>query len=217
MTVEASELEQDYHSAGFGGGLEAGSRPALLLVDMVMAYLDPLSPLYARGEEALAQAVSLADAARAADVPVILTNVAYSLDGREGGLFFRKVPALRHFFAGSPLGAFPEELSPRPGDSILTKHYPSAFFGTSLASMLVAQGVDTVLVCGYSTSGCVRATALDALCHGFVPLVVADACADRDERPHESNLFDISAKIGEVIDSAAALRLLGKVAAVPVG
>lgn len=207
MAAEKADLNTDYVSAGFGGGLEAGSRPALVLVDMVMAYLDPESPLYAQGEAALAHAARLADAAREAGIPVILTNVEYR-DGKEGGMFFRKVPGLKNFMEGSALGAFPEELTPKQGDRVLTKFYPSAFFATSLASMLVAEGVDTVLIGGYSTSGCVRATALDALCHGFVPMVVSDACADRDVRPHESNLFDIQAKIGEVIDIEAALAVV---------
>jgi maleamate amidohydrolase len=208
MDVEPFDLAQDYAGAGFGGGLAPGKRCALLLVDMVMAYLDPASPLYARGEAALEQAIRLADMARAANIPVILTNVEYR-DGSEGGMFFRKVPGLRNFMAGSPLGEFPAELEPHERDRVLTKFYPSAFFGTALAPMLVAEGVDTVLICGYSTSGCVRATALDALCHGFVPLVVGDACADRASGPHEANLFDIRAKIGEVIDAETALSLIG--------
>ncbi|WP_159981988.1 MULTISPECIES: isochorismatase family protein [unclassified Novosphingobium] len=207
MAAEPHDLDSDYVGAGFGGGLEPGKRPALLLVDMVMAYLDPASPLYAHGEAALERAVQLAAAARAAGVPVILTNVEYR-DGTEGGMFFRKVPGLKNFMAGSPLGAFPEALTPQPGDRVLTKFYPSAFFGTALASMLVAEGVDTLLIGGYSTSGCVRATALDALCHGFVPLVVGDACADRAAGPHEGNLFDIRAKIGEVVNSEAALAVI---------
>lgn len=211
MDAKPHDLDQDYAGAGFGGGLEPGKRCAVLLVDMVMAYLDPASPLYAQGEAALAQAVRLVDAARASGAPVILTNVEYR-DGTEGGMFFRKVPGLKNFMIGSPLGAFPPELGPQAGDRVLTKFYPSAFFGTALASMLVAEGVDTVLICGYSTSGCVRATALDALCHGFVPLVVGDACADRAPGPHEANLFDIRAKIGDVIDTQDALTLIEKLA-----
>lgn len=203
-------LDTDYLAAGFGGALQAGSKPALILVDMVRAYVDPQSPLYAHGEAALEKAVLLKAAANAAGIPVVLTNVEYGPQGAEGGQFFRKVPALRNFFKGSPLGAFAAGMEPGAGDVVLTKHYPSAFFGTSLAPMLFAQGVDTAIICGYSTSGCVRATALDALCHGFVPLVVSDASADRDARPHEANLFDIQAKIGNVIDTAAALDLIAR-------
>lgn len=207
MVANRNLLDNDYFRAGFGGGLQPGKRPALLLIDMVVAYLDPVSPLYARGEAALEQAVQLTAASRAAGIPVILTNVEYKND-RDGGLFYRKVPANKNFLAGSPLGRFPEALTPHPEDMVITKTYPSAFFGTTLAPTLVALGIDTLLIGGYSTSGCVRATALDAVCHGFVPLVVADACADRASGPHESNLFDIRAKIGEVIDSATALNVI---------
>ncbi len=93
-------------------------------------------------------------------------------------------------------------------EQVVAKQYPSAFFGTDLAASLQADGIDTLLITGYSTSGCVRASALDALCHGFVPLVVRDACADRDERPHEANLFDLQAKYAEVVTLADALALL---------
>ena len=205
--MAADELDTDYAAAGFGGNLQPGRRLALLVVDMVMAYLDPESPLYAHGEDALACTLELAGLARTANIPVILTNIEYSQDGHEGGMFYRKVPGLRNFRKGSALGAFPAGLH-QPGDRVLGKFYPSAFFGTALAPALVAQGIDTLLICGYSTSGCVRATALDALCHGFVPLVVQEGCADRDSRPHEANLFDIQAKIGEVISAQQAKDVL---------
>jgi len=208
-----ADLQDDYARAGFGGRLEFGQRPALLIVDVVMAYLDPASPLYARGEAALASNRRLADTARGAGVPVIFTNVVYGPDGVEGGMFFRKVPALSAFVKGSSAGDFPPELQPEPGELVVSKHYPSAFFGTSLASTLHSRRIDTVLVTGYSTSGCVRATALDALCHGFAPFVVSDACADRDERPHLQNLFDMGAKMAEVVDEARAISLLASVSA----
>ena len=140
---------------------------------------------------------------------MIFTNVEYQADGIDGGHFFRKDPALNAFVKGSPLGAFPATLQPGPRDVVVTKQYASAFFGTSLASTLHAQGVDTVLITGFSTSGCVRATALDALQHGFIPLVVRDACADRHAAPHEANLFDLQAKYAEVIGEQDAVALLG--------
>ena len=106
------------------------------------------------------------------------------------------------------MGAFPAEIAPQPGDLVITKQYPSAFFGTPLAPALVTKGIDTLLLTGFSTSGCVRASALDALCHGFVPLVVDGACDDRDPAVHAANLFDISAKVGEVVTLDEALALL---------
>jgi maleamate amidohydrolase len=189
----------DYRRAGFGGTLGAGTRPALLLVDVVMAYFDAGSPLRADVDFVLGPAAQLAAAARRAGAPVVFTRVEYAPGGADGGLFYRKVAALACFEAGSPLGAFHPSLPPHPGDLIVTKHYPSAFFGTSLASTLHAGGIDTCVIGGLSTSGCVRATALDALCHGFAPLVVRDACGDRDAAVHEANLFDLQAKYADVI------------------
>ena len=208
MPDEPPDLKGDYEAAGFSGRLKFGERPALLIVDVVMAYLDAASPLYAGVEEALASNVRLAKAARRAGRPIVFTNVVYTPGGADGGLFYRKVPALRAFERGSAAGAFPAELQPEEGELVVSKQYPSAFFGTSLASTLHAARIDTVLVTGFSTSGCVRATALDALCHGFAPFLVREACGDRDSRPHEANLFDVQAKIGEVIDEVEALRLL---------
>lgn len=205
------DIDSDYASAGFNGSLPFGTSPALVIIDVVMAYIDPSSPLYLGPENALPQMARLADAARARNVPVIFTNISYGSQGLEGGMFYRKVPALKAFHAGSPLGAFPTELTPQPGDHVVGKYYPSIFFGTALAPMLHAMGVDTLLLTGYSTSGCVRASALDTLCNGFAPYVVSDACADRDSRPHESNLFDMQAKMAEVIDTDRAIALLQRV------
>jgi len=205
-------LDTDYSAAGFGGRLPFGKAPALVIVDVVMAYLDPECPLYAGVEAELASNERLAAAARAAGVPVVFTNVEYAPDGVDGGMFFRKVPALKAFIKGSPFGAFPPSLQPLPGELVVTKQYPSAFFGTTLASTLHAAGTDTVLITGYSTSGCVRATALDAICHGFAPYVIRDACGDRDPRPHEQNLFDMQAKMAEVVSEADAIALMQRTA-----
>jgi len=194
----------------FAGKLVPGQRPALILVDMVVAYLAGDSPLYCpTAAVAVEAAARLAVAARANGVPVIFTKVSYKPGGANGGLFYRKTPVLKVFDEGSPLGAFPPELIPASGDMVITKQYPSAFFATGLADTLCEHGVDTALIAGFSTSGCVRATALDALQHGFAPFVVRDACADRHPDPHEANLFDIQAKYGEVIALDRALEILG--------
>jgi maleamate amidohydrolase len=199
------EMTADYAGAGFGGELGFGRRPALLLVDMAMAYFTPVSPLWLEHDAMLATNIILADAARAAGVPVIFTRVEYAYGG-DGGLFYRKVKALRCFDAGNPLGEFHPDLMPLHGDIVITKQYPSAFFGTALAANLTAMAVDTVVVTGLSTSGCVRASALDALCHGFRPVVVKDACADRSAAIHDANLFDLQAKYADVVESAAVLE-----------
>jgi maleamate amidohydrolase len=204
----SADLDEDYEAAGFGGRLRFGARPALLIIDVVEAYLDKASPLYAGVEDARDSNIRLVEVARATGVPVIFTNVVYSAGGLDGGMFYRKVPALTCFLGASPLGAFPAGLVPRPNELVISKKYPSAFFGTHLAATLRAMTVDTVVMGGFSTSGCVRASALDALQHGFAPFVVREACGDRDPRPHEANLFDIQAKIGEVVSEARAMALM---------
>ncbi|MDH7972423.1 isochorismatase family protein [Sphingomonas sp. AR_OL41] len=195
----------------FDGHLAFGARPALIVVDVVRAYVDPASPLCAPAFVAALPIIArLVEAARARGVPVIFTNVVYQQGGADGGLFYRKVPALRVFDQGSALGAFPAELGPTPDEIVVTKQYASAFFGTSLAATLHTMGVDTAILCGYSTSGCVRASALDALQNGFRPFVASDACADRTPAPHDANLFDLQAKYAEVVDSDAIIALLGQ-------
>lgn len=209
----AQDLDRDYEAAGFGGRLAFGQRAAVLVIDVVRAYLDKASPLYAGVEAALASNARLVEAARAAGVPVVFTQVVYQPGMGDGGLFYRKVPALRAFEAGSPMGEIAPEVAPRPGEVVVVKQYASAFFGTSLASTLRSWGVDTLVMGGFSTSGCVRASALDAMQNGFIPFVVREACGDRDARPHEANLFDLQAKYAEVVSEAEALDLLRAVRA----
>ncbi len=205
-----SALEDDYQKAGFGGKLAFGKRPALLIVDVCRAYVDETSPLYAGlgAISALKNNIRLREQAHAVGVPVIFTAVEYHPSGKDGGLFFQKVPALKHFVRGHEMGAFLPELTPADDDIVVTKQYPSAFFGTSLAAMLTTLGVDTVLITGYSTSGCVRASTLDALQNGFIPFVVEDACADRADGPHQSNLFDLQAKYAELVSTDEAIGLM---------
>lgn len=210
----AESLDENYARGGFGKSLAFGRRPALLVIDFVQAYLVPGSPLYAAAEPARDACKTLLGAARAAGIPVLHTNVAYQRGGRDGGVFFRKVPALACFEAGAhpELAAFAPGLEPADGETVITKQYASAFFGTSLASTLTSLGVDTVLIAGVSTSGCVRASAVDCCQHGFVPVVVRDAVGDRAPGPHEANLFDLQAKYAEVTDLATAQRYLGSLA-----
>ena len=204
-------LQANYARGGFGKTLVPGQRPALLVIDFVRAYLVRGSPLYAGVEQARTDCEILLRAARAAGIPVVHTNVVYQPGGRDGGVFFRKVPALRCFEAGAhpELAAFAEGLEPLPGETVISKQYASAFFGTSLASTLTALAVDTVLIAGLSTSGCVRASAVDCCQHGFIPVVVREAVGDRAAGPHEANLFDLQAKYAEVASLAQALDYLG--------
>lgn len=207
MSDIREELQADYRSAGFGARLGAGRRAALLVVDVVQAYTPPSSALYAGAQDAVTACLELAAAARSAELPVVLTRVVFSADGRDGGMFYRKVPALRAFVEGSPDGAFVDSLH-QDGDLVVSKQYASAFFATSLASTLHSLEVDTVVVCGMTTSGCVRATATDALNHGFAPMVAAHACGDRDRAVHLANLFDLDQKSADVIQRSEALSLM---------
>ena len=203
----SQDLDQNYRGA-FDGRLGFGSKPALILVDFVQAYFDKSSPLYAGVEDALASALRLRDAAREAGVPVIYTNVVYQHDGVNGGMFFRKVPALKVFVAGNPLGGWPDDLRPADDELVISKQYASAFFGTTLAATLTAGGIDTLIITGVTTSGCIRATCVDAVSYGFIPIVVEDACGDRHEAPHAANLFDMNAKYGDVVDEQTVIDYL---------
>lgn len=185
---------------GLGGRLELGRQPALLVVDFTKAYLLERSPLYAAVESARAVCCELLACARRGEIPVLHTTVRYQAEGCDGGVFFRKVPALRVFLEGvdPELVEFAPGLEPRGGEIVITKQYASAFFGTSLAATLSAARVDTLLIAGVSTSGCIRATAVDACQHGFIPVVVSDAVGDRPGGNHEANLYDLQMKYAEV-------------------
>jgi maleamate amidohydrolase len=213
MPTDHDDLLANY-SGAFDGHLAFGNRPALLIVDFVMAYLDRASPLYADVGDALASNERILATARSANIPVIFTNVEYEADGVDGGLFYTKIPSLSVFLKGSPLGAFPPSLKPVDGEHVVSKQFASAFFKTSLAETLTAQGIDTLVITGLSTSGCVRATALDALQSGFAPFVVRDACGDRHPAPHEANLFDLQAKYAEVISEQEACDLINSHASI---
>jgi maleamate amidohydrolase len=201
-------LQQDYQQAGFEGRLGFGTSPALIVVDMARAYFDPGSPLYAGVEDTLTSVRRVIAAARAARLPIVFTEVKYQVGGADGGVFFRKIRALRCFEVGNPLRELQEPLAVEDGDIVVTKQYASAFFGTSLAATLTALRVDTLIITGVSTSGCVRATGLDACQHGFIPIVVREAVGDRDQRVHESNLFDLNAKYADVVSEADVLAHL---------
>lgn len=192
-----SSLDKNYAKA-YGHSLTPGSNPALILVDFVRAYFDPDCELYADVDDALQSARRILEIARKKGLLVVYTNVVYQAGGVDGGRFFEKALPLKHFVRGNPMGAWAAGLEPGDDELVVSKQYASAFFGTSLASTLTAQGIDTVIITGVTTSGCVRASCVDALSNGFIPIVVSDACGDRHESPHEANLFDMQAKYAEV-------------------
>jgi maleamate amidohydrolase len=209
----SEDLSANYAKA-YGGKAGFGTRPALVLVDFVQGYFDPSCDLHGGPaiDAALASALRLRELAHERGVPVILTNVTYQPGGINGGRFFEKSLPLRYFVQGHPMAAWPHGLDPREGEIIVSKQYPSAFFGTSLASTLTARGIDTVLLTGLTTSGCVRASCVDAMSSGFRTIVVADACGDRHPAPHEANLFDMNAKYADVVREDEAIAYLDALA-----
>ncbi|MES2496391.1 MAG: isochorismatase family protein [Pseudomonadota bacterium] len=203
----SDDLSENYARA-FGRRVGFGSKLALILIDMVEGYYNPECDLYMGSDASLTSALRVRAAAHAAGVPVILTNVVYHPLALNGGRFYEKSKPLRYFLEGGPMGAWPKELEPKADELVVSKQYPSAFFGTSLASTLTAMGIDGVLLGGVSTSGCVRATCVDAMSHGFRTSVIADACGDRHPAPHEANLFDMNAKYADVVSEAEVIQHL---------
>jgi maleamate amidohydrolase len=202
---------------GFHGRVGFGERPALVVVDMNVGFTDPSSPLACPLDRVVVVIKELLRQSRAAGVPVLYTTVAYDEEGRRAAAaFIDKVPALLTLEAGSRWVEIDPRLAPLPGEPVLTKRFASAFFGTELASLLAAAGRDCLIVTGASTSGCVRATALDALQHGYRPLVPREAVGDRNPDAHEANLYDIDAKYGDVVSAEETLAYLGVLAAATV-
>ncbi|PYE43919.1 maleamate amidohydrolase [Rhizobium sp. PP-F2F-G20b] len=199
--MSADDLLDNYRKA-YDNRIGFGRKPALVLVDFVQAYFEPDSPLYAGVDAALESALRIRERARSKGIPVILTGVVLHPSGADGGRFFQKAKPLACFTAGNPLGRWPNGLVPESDEFIVTKQYPSAFFGTSLAPLLTSLGVDNVVLTGLTTSGCVRASCVDAMSHGFITTVVRDACGDRHPAPHEANLFDMNAKYADVVSEA---------------
>lgn len=191
--------EQNYVGV-FDGTVGFGVRPAVVVIDFTLAYTTPGSPFFAEGVvRAVRDTVPLLAAARAAGIPVIHTKVMYHASGADGGWFVRKVPALRKLVPGEPLAEIDPAVAPLPQEVVIVKQYPSPFFGTPLAPMLNTLGVDTLILAGCSTSGCVRAGALDGVQHGYRVIVPRECVGDRHDGPHDANLFDINAKYGDVV------------------
>lgn len=187
-----------------------GQHAAVLMIDVANAYIDEASPLYAPGAvAALPHIKRLLTHARAHAVPVMHTRIRYHADHcQDGGVWVEKAPVMKMMVDGNPHAEFCADAQPLASELVFTKQYASAFFGTSLAATLNAQRIDTLVLAGYSTSGCVRATAVDGLQSGFRVMVVREAVGDRHPDPHEANLFDIDRKYGDVIHLDDALRSL---------
>lgn len=185
---------------GFHGRAGFGRRPALLVVDVNRGFTDPASPLVCDLDAVVGAITRLLEAFRLAGFPVVFTTVAYDEAAKQAAtVFIDKVPALLTLEAGSQWVEIDPRIAPRADEAVLVKHWASAFFGTPLQSILTSHGSDSVVVTGASTSGCVRATAVDALQHGYRVVVPREAVGDRNDAAHDANLYDIDAKYGDVV------------------
>jgi maleamate amidohydrolase len=205
------DSKQKNYAGVFDNRIGFGASPALLCMDFVRAYTTVDSPLFAPDViEAVRQTVDILAAARNAGIPVMHTDICYTPGAFfDGGIWLKKVPALKMMVPGNPLAETCAEVRPAAGEPRFTKQYASAFFGTSLAAALTAARVDTLILAGCSTSGCVRASAVDAVQHGFRVIVIRECVGDRHPEPHAANLFDIDSKYGDVVGKAEVMAYLG--------
>jgi maleamate amidohydrolase len=211
--MDKASLDANYANTGFNVRLGFGKKPALLMIDLVQAYFVEGSPLYhPLFKTSLDSSIRLKAAAHQASIPVAVTRVEVQKGGVGGGVFVEKArEGMLCFELGNPLGDFPSGLKIEPGDILISKRYPSVFFGTPLAPALTSIGVDTVIICGVSTSGCVRASCVDAMSYGFRPMVVREAVGDRHPDIQASNLYDMNAKYADVISEEEAMAYLKQV------
>jgi maleamate amidohydrolase len=208
VLAEYARLRQEFRDKGIGSRVGFGRRPALLAVDFITGFTDLRSPLAGDLDAQLAATVRLLEPARAAGIPVIFSTVSYDAELQEAGIWVRKIPATKWLVEGSQWVEVDKRLDQRPNETTLVKKYASCFFGTDLAARLVSRRVDTLIITGCTTSGCVRATAVDACSYGFHTIVVEEAVGDRAALPHAASLFDIDAKYGDVVGLEETLTYL---------
>ncbi len=203
----------DYRDKGLAARCGFGARPVLLIVDFINGFTDPSTPLGGPLGHEIGETGKLLDAFRGASLPVIYTTIAYRSDLKDAGMWIRKIPSLEILKKGTAMVEIDARIRPLAGETVIEKKQASAFFGTDLDADLRARGVDTIVMTGCTTSGCIRASAIDSIQHGYHTAVVADAVGDRAHGPHQANLFDIDAKYGDVISTREALDYVASVAA----
>ena len=197
------------HFEGFHGRAGIGHRPALVVVDVNRGFTDTASPLVCDLDDVVAAIAELLDGFRAAQLPVAFTTVAYDEAGkRAAAVFIEKIPALLTLEAGSVWAEIDPRIAPLPDEPVFTKLWASAFHGTAFSSFLTTNSCDSLVITGASTSGCIRATAVDGLQHGYRVVVPREAVGDRNPAAHDANLYDIDTKYGDVVSLAEALELI---------
>ncbi len=208
MTIEA-DRDTKYERAGFGHRMGFGQRPALLVIDLNLGMTDIRSPLAMELDSVIAANVRLLKAAREKGIPVVYSTNRYEKGSWDAGIRLKKMTKMSIYEEGTGYSEIDERVKPLPSEHVIVKKYSSAFWGTGLASLLVSMGVDTVIITGTATSGCVRASAMDCINSGFYTSVVREAVGDRSPAAHAQNLFDIDQKMADVISLEEALAYLG--------
>ena len=206
MTYE--EARAIYQRARLGGGIKVGTSPAVLVVDFNCGFTDPDCAVGSDMTAEVEATRRVLDAARDIGCPVIFTTIGYEHNLKDVGIWLQKIPGLGKLKVGERWVEIDPRLGRREEETVILKKGASAFFGTHLASILISQGVDTVVLCGATTSGCIRATAVDLLQYGFPTIVPRECVGDRAPEPHEANLFDIQAKYADVVSIEDALNYL---------
>ena len=206
-----AELHDTLAARGFAGRVGYGSRPAVLVVDLIRGFTDERCPLASNLDREVESTRRILEAARAAGAVVVMSTSYYDEALEEAGLWSLKVPSSEWLIEGSEWVEVDERLGRAPGDMLLVKKYASCFFGTDLVSRLVSRGIDTLIITGCTTSGCVRASAVDACSFGLHTIVVEDAVGDRAPLSHLTSLFDIDAKYGDVTTTDAVIEYVESV------
>lgn len=208
MSDEARDSEEFFRQRGFGQEIGFGRRPAIVVVDLIYAFTDPEAPLGSDLDTVMSATVKVLDAARQAQTPIFYTTVQYDDEFRDAGIWYRKQAGITTLRAGTRGVELDSRLGRREGEPLIPKKYASSFFGTDFSSRLTSMSVDTLIITGCTTSGCVRATAVDAVQLGFRPMVVREAVGDRSPRAHEQSLFDLHQKYADVVSLAATTAYL---------
>ncbi len=207
---EYMQIMEFYAQRGIGRRLGFGESPAVLVIDFIRAFTDSKSPLGSNLDDEVENSCKVLKVARSLGVLIIFTTVQYQSDGKDAGIWPKKAPAALTLVEGSEWVELDPRLQRQPDESLIVKKFASAFFGTHLTNLLTTQRIDTLILLGCTTSGCIRATAIDALQYGYRAIVPEECVGDRAELPHRANLFDIDSKYGDVVTVAGVLDYFQK-------
>ena len=207
----SDETREIYERARLGQSVTLGENPAVLVVDFSRGFTDPECTMGSELTQEVEATNRLLATAREREIPIIFTTIGFEPNLKDGSLWLEKAPGLGDLVVGGKWVEIDPRLERRDEETVILKKGASAFFGTNLPSILVSQGVDTVIMCGATTSGCIRATAIDLLQYGYPTLVPRECVGDRAQGPHEANLVDIQAKYADVVSVEDALSYLESV------